>query len=78
MFSRSSFPLASRCFSDKAMCRSGRPSYARIQTISKERPMTLEERFLAEYKPPKWVTNRYVWVAAAVFGTGLAVYSSTL
>ncbi len=40
--------------------------------------MTLEERFLAEYKPPKWVTNRYVWVAAAVFGTGLAVYSSTL
>ena len=40
--------------------------------------MTLEERFLAEYKPPKWVTNRYVWVAAVILGSGLAIYSLTL
>ena len=33
---------------------------------------------MEEYKPPAWVTNRYVWVALVILGVGLAFYSASL
>lgn len=62
--------------------REGRASYKRPPRPSGggavERKLTLEERFMEEYKPPAWVSNRYVWVAIVVFGVGLALYSASL
>jgi len=39
---------------------------------------SLEDRFMDEYEPPRWVRNRYVWVAAAAICAGLAWYSTTV
>jgi tetratricopeptide (TPR) repeat protein len=40
------------------------------------RPMTWEERWAEEWRPPTLLRNRYVAVAAGVVGLGLAVYSA--
>ena len=60
--------------------RTGRTSYARVKRPGGaiERKLTLEERFMEEYKPPVWVTNRYVWVAITAVSIGLALYSASL
>lgn len=42
---------------------------------SRRRELTLEERFLENYQPPKVVSNRYFWVALTVVLAFLAVYS---
>ncbi|KAK9814759.1 hypothetical protein WJX72_011033 [[Myrmecia] bisecta] len=52
--------------------------------IARSRPMpqasrvkkSMEEEFWENYRPPQWVSNRYVWVAATILAVGLAGYSA--
>jgi tetratricopeptide (TPR) repeat protein len=54
-----------------------RPRPPPTQTTRKWKK-TLEEEFLDGYKPPQWVTNKYVWVAGSIFAVGVACYSAML
>jgi len=44
--------------------------------VKKERPKTWDEEFWANYKPPVYLANKYVWAAAAIVALGLAWYST--
>jgi hypothetical protein len=56
----------------QSKARSPAPS-ASVQEMQKEK--SFEDKFWENYTPPSYVTNKYVWVAAAVVGSFLAYYS---
>jgi hypothetical protein len=44
----------------------------------KERPKTWDEQYWANYEPPKYLKNKYVWVAAGIVALALAWFSAGL
>ena len=59
--------------------KGGRAPAPRLRGIQKtERPKTWDEEFWANYEPPKYLKNRYVWAAGAILTVGIAWYSATL
>ncbi|KAK9832030.1 hypothetical protein WJX81_000090 [Elliptochloris bilobata] len=49
-----------------------RAHFAAPPPIRRQRPKTLEERFIEEWRPPRLFPNRYVAVAAVLLALGLA------
>eukprot|EP01023_Acetabularia_acetabulum_P030721 TRINITY_DN2892_c0_g2_i1.p2 TRINITY_DN2892_c0_g2~~TRINITY_DN2892_c0_g2_i1.p2 ORF type:complete len:278 (-),score=29.70 TRINITY_DN2892_c0_g2_i1:477-1310(-) len=46
-----------------------------IKSSRKPINMSLEEKYLQNYKPPVWITNRYVQVATVIVSIGMLWYS---